>query len=180
VVDPETGQDVEPGEVGEYWVRGYGLMSGLYKREREETFTPDGYYRTGDLGYFEHGQVYFKSRLNEMIKTKAANVAPAEVEAVLVGFPDVRVAVVAGIAHEEWGQEVAAAVVAKEGHSIDVDDLRARLRAQISPYKVPTVVLVLPEEELPYLSSSKVDRRGVAAMLARYRDQESTAHGIGS
>ena len=104
----------------------------------KETFTPDGYYRTGDLGYSEFGQVYFKSRLNEMIKTKAANVAPAEVEAALTSRPDVRVAVVVGLAHEEWGQEVAAAVVPEDGHTIDVDALKAELRTQISPYKVPT------------------------------------------
>jgi acyl-CoA synthetase (AMP-forming)/AMP-acid ligase II len=167
VVDPETGDDLPTGEVGEYWVRGYALMAGLYKREREETFTPDGYYRTGDLGYAEFGQVYFKSRLNEMIKIKAANVAPAEVEAALTSRPDVRVAVVVGLAHEEWGQEVAAAIVPADGHTIDVDALKAELRTQISPYKVPTRLVVMREEELPYLATSKVDKRAVAAMLAR-------------
>jgi acyl-CoA synthetase (AMP-forming)/AMP-acid ligase II len=171
VVDPETGQAVPPGEVGEYWVRGYGLMAGLYKREREETFTPDSYYRTGDLGYFEQGQVYFRSRLNDMIKTKAANVAPPEVETVLTSFPDVRVAIVVGIPHEEYGQEVACAVVPEGGHEIRIEDLQARLRERISPYKVPTVVKVVSEQELPYLSSSKLDSREVAAMLTRFRDE---------
>ena len=75
-----------------------------------------------------------------MIKTKAANVAPAEVEAVLTSRPDVRVAVVVGLPHEEWGQEVAAAIVPEDGHTIDVDEIRAELRTQISPYKVPTVL----------------------------------------
>ena len=126
VVDPETGEDVAPGEEGEYWVRGYALTVGLYKRERDETFTPDGFYRTGDLGSFEHGQVYFRARMSDMIKTKGANVAPAEVEEVLKSFPEIRVAVVAGLPHDEYGQEVAVAVVPEEGNTIDVDEISAR------------------------------------------------------
>ena len=55
VVDPLTGSDVEIGEFGELWVRGYSLMQQLYKREREDTFTPDGWYRTGDGGFFDFG-----------------------------------------------------------------------------------------------------------------------------
>jgi acyl-CoA synthetase (AMP-forming)/AMP-acid ligase II len=171
VVDPETGEDVPPGDEGEYWVRGYALTVGLYKRERDETFTPDGYYRTGDLGSFEHGQVYFRARMSDMIKTKGANVAPAEVEEVLKSFPEVRVAVVAGLPHDEYGQEVAVAVVPEEGHTIDVDEITARLRTQISPYKVPTVLMILAESDVPYLPSSKVDRRAIAAMLHTYRDE---------
>ncbi len=175
VVDPETGEDVAPGEEGEYWIRGYALTVGLYKREREATFTPDGFYRTGDLGSFENGQVYFRTRLSDMIKTKGANVAPAEVEEVLKSFPEVRIAVVAGLPHDDLGQEVAAAIVPDEGHTVDVDEIRARLRTQISPYKVPTVVMVLAEADVPYLPSSKVDRRAITAMLDARRDEDRGA-----
>ena len=177
VVDPETGDDVPPGEEGEYWIRGYALTVGLYKREREDTFTSDGFYRTGDLGSFEHGQVYFRTRLSDMIKTKGVNVAPAEVEEVLKSFPEVRVAIVAGLPHDDIGQEVAAAVVPEEGHTIDVDEITARLRTQVSPYKVPTVVMILADTDVPYLPSSKVDRRSIAGMLHTYREERSSTPG---
>jgi acyl-CoA synthetase (AMP-forming)/AMP-acid ligase II len=173
VVDPETGRDVAVGEEGEYWVRGYAVTAGLYKREREETFTPDGFYRTGDLGSFENGQVYFRTRLNDMIKRKGANVAPAEVEEALKSFPEVRVAIVAGLPHAEFGQEVAAAIVPEAGHSVEAEELRERLRGLISPYKVPTVYLELGEADVPYLPSSKLDKRAIVAMLLAHRDGES-------
>jgi acyl-CoA synthetase (AMP-forming)/AMP-acid ligase II len=165
VVDPETGEVVDEGEVGEFLVRGYGLMQGLYKGERENVFTPDGFYRTGDLGYVEKGKVYFQGRLDDMIKTRGANVAPAEVEAVLNAFPQVRLSFVVGIPHDEYGQEVAAAVVAEAGRQIDVESLTAQARELLSPYKVPTLMEVVRHEEIPWLPSSKADRRGVAALL---------------
>ncbi len=171
VIDPETGRELPEGDEGEFYVRGYSLMQGLYKREREEVFTPDGFYATGDLGYLENGLVYFHGRLTEMIKTKGANVAPPEVEAVLNSFPEVRVSFVVGLPHEDYGQEVAAAIVPEEGHSIDVDRLLAEARKQISPFKVPTVVAIVAEEDIPFLSSSKADKRAIAAMLARHREQ---------
>jgi hypothetical protein len=83
VVDPTTGQEVAAGEQGEFLVRGYSVLQGLYKHEREDVFTPDGFFPTGDLGYLENGLVYFQGRTKDMIKTKGANVAPAEVEAAL-------------------------------------------------------------------------------------------------
>src|SRR5262249_47685865 len=83
IVDPETGEVLGPGRRGELQVRGWLMMTGYYKRERAEVFTPDGWFGTGDqcsLG--EDGHLYFHGRLGEMIKTTGANVAPAELEAV--------------------------------------------------------------------------------------------------
>ena len=170
VVDPETGETLDDGEVGEYLLRGYALMQSLYKREREEVFTPDGFYRTGDLGYAEGRQVFFHSRMSDMIKTKGANVAPAEVEAVLNAHPDVRISFVTGLPHDVFGQEVVAGVIAEEGRQIDVDALLAECRRELSRYKVPTMIEVLEPEEIRYLASSKPDRRSVTATLATRRE----------
>ena len=88
VVDPATGAVLPPGEVGEICVRGYSLMLGLYKQEREDVFDRDGYYHTGDAGYFDaDGVLFFKARLGEMIKTAGANVTPREVEVVIETLP---------------------------------------------------------------------------------------------
>ncbi len=78
LVDPVTGEDVPVGATGELWVRGYSLMLGLHKRERADTFTPDGWYRTGDGGHFdEDGHFYFTGRMGELIKSSGMNITPA-------------------------------------------------------------------------------------------------------
>ena len=78
IVDPDTGADCETGQVGELWFRGPFLMEGYYGRERHETFTPDGWYRTGDLFHVDdEGFFYFTGRKGDMIKTAGANVVAA-------------------------------------------------------------------------------------------------------
>jgi acyl-CoA synthetase (AMP-forming)/AMP-acid ligase II len=171
VVDPMTGHDVAEGEEGEFLVRGYGLMQGLYKLEREEVFSADGFYRTGDLGHVEDGFVHFHGRLGDMIKTKGANVAPAEVEAVLDKLPGVRVSFVVGLPHHGDGEEVAAAVVAEPGQAVDVERLRAAARTLLSPYKVPTFVEILDDSEIAWLPSGKANRREISALLAERRER---------
>jgi acyl-CoA synthetase (AMP-forming)/AMP-acid ligase II len=167
IVDPETKRTAADGEIGEFVVGGYGLMHGLYKREREEVFTADGRYATGDLGYLEDGKYYFRARLSDLIKTKGANVAPAEVEAVLMARPEVRLAFVSGHPHDVYGEEIRAAVVAHAGMTVDDGDLLAECRGSLSSYKVPTTVVVLASDEVPYLASGKPDRRAIARLLAR-------------
>lgn len=68
-------------------VRGYALMERLYKRERAQTFDDDGWHHTGDLGYFSDGYLFFKGRLNDMIKSHGANIAPREVEVAMEFLP---------------------------------------------------------------------------------------------
>ncbi|MBO0730661.1 MAG: acyl--CoA ligase [Acidimicrobiaceae bacterium] len=169
VVDPDTGKEVAPDQEGEFFVRGYSLMEGLYKREREDVFTPDGFFATGDIGYLENGLVYFRGRRTHMIKSKGANIAPAEVEAVLNASPDVKVSFVVGLPHDDYGEEVAAALVPEPGHVIDVDRLLQEARSMLSSYKVPTFVEVVRDEDITWLPSSKVDTRAVARLLDRAR-----------
>ena len=169
VVDPDTGAELPPGENGELWVRGYSLMQGLYRREREEVFEPDGWYRTGDAGHFDaDGWFYFTCRLGEMIKTPGgANVTPAEVEAVLMAYPDVLEAYVTGIsAGEGSGQLVVGAVVPRGDAALDGDELRARLKGDLSAYKVPQHLWVCAKAELPFLQSGKIKKQDLAEMLA--------------
>jgi acyl-CoA synthetase (AMP-forming)/AMP-acid ligase II len=173
VADPDTGVALPEGQVGEFWVRGYGLMRGLYKREREEVFTPDGYYRTGDRGYINGRLVYFLGRLTDMIKTSGANVAPPEVERVINECPGVELAVVAGLPHSERGEEVAALVVAESGATVAVDSLLDECRKQLSPYKVPTFIAVVEPDRLIWTATSKLDRRAATQLLLELRAARS-------
>ncbi len=169
VVDPESGKELPDGEQGEFYVRGYALMRGLYKCEREETFTADGYFPTGDLGYTEKGWVYFKGRRTEMIKTKGANVAPAEVEAALNSFSGVKVSFVMALPHEAYGEEVAAAVVPVQGQVVDVSELLQHTRGVLSSYKVPTLVELISDGDISWLPSGKPNKRALVGLLVQRR-----------
>jgi acyl-CoA synthetase (AMP-forming)/AMP-acid ligase II len=158
VVDPETGAALPDGVEGEFCVRGYGLMAGLYKREREEVFDAEGWYHTGDRSYLEDGRVFYTGRFTEMIKSGGANVAPLEVETVLQSFPDVQLAFVFGTPHAERGEEVTAVVVPADGAALDHDDLRARTRRELSAYKVPTRWHTIDSDAVPWLASGKPDK----------------------
>jgi acyl-CoA synthetase (AMP-forming)/AMP-acid ligase II len=167
VVDPATLEDLPEGELGEILVRGATLMMGIYKRARHETFTTDGWYRTGDTGYFRGGYLYYQGRLDDMIKAGGSNVSPREVEEVLLAVDGVAQAFVAGIADPERGAVVAAAVVPKPGVQLDPTEVKAAAAAQLSAYKRPAVVRVVAITDIPQLTSGKVDRNGLVELLAR-------------
>ncbi len=167
LVDSETGERLEAGDFGEICVRGYSVMQGLYKVEREDAFDADGYYHTGDGGRFDaEGYLFFEARLGDLIKTGGANVAPREVEVALMALPEVKQAYVVGVPHPERGQTVEAAVVLQAGRSAEADDLRARLKAELSAYKVPRHLFLYTSAELPFTDSGKIDKRALATLLA--------------
>jgi acyl-CoA synthetase (AMP-forming)/AMP-acid ligase II len=167
IVDPETGEVLPPGESGEICVRGYSLMLGLQKVAREETFDEEGWYHTGDAGYFDaDGVLFFEARLGDLIKTGGANVSPREVEVELEAQEEVSSAYVVGLPDPARGQNVAAALVLRPGARLDEDSLRRRLRASLSAYKVPRRFFACEKGELPFTDSGKIDKRRLAALLA--------------
>jgi acyl-CoA synthetase (AMP-forming)/AMP-acid ligase II len=168
IVDPVTLEDVPTGEIGEVWLRGYSLMIGLHKRERADTFTADGWYRTGDSGRFdEEGHFYFTGRMGDLIKSSGMNITPREVELVLEELPEVTMAFVTGIDHPDRGEDVVAAVALRPGSSLSADDARDRVKQEVASYKVPRHIAVFADQkDLPWLDSGKVDRRRLAAILA--------------
>jgi len=166
VVDPETGLEVPDGEEGELWVRGYGLMHGYYKQERADVFDADGWFHTGDRVFLHDGRAWFVGRSTEMVKARGANVAPREVELFLEEeFDEVLYAFVLGVPHPELGEQVAAVLVPTRGHTLDPDDIARRAREQISSYKVPTRIEVWDEADVPWLGSSKPDKRAIRDRL---------------
>lgn len=166
VVDPETGEDVPPGEVGELLLRGGALMSGFYKRPRTEVFTPDGFYPTGDLVRIDADDyLTFVARRGDMIKTRAANVSRLEVEAAMNALPGVALAVVTGLDDEQFGQLVAAAVVPVSGASLTEDSLRTELRETLSSYKVPKRIVFATEDEIPRTATGKLKLHELAQMI---------------
>ncbi len=165
IVDPETGVPVADGVEGEIYVRGEHLMEGLHKQERSRTFDPDGWYHTGDSGYFRDGLLFFTGRLTEMIKTGGANVAPREVEVAVESLPGVRAAFVVGIPDPARGEVVGCLVCPEEGHEIDPASMGAALAAVLSSFKIPRRILVMPYDEAPWLGSGKISKPRVVEMF---------------
>ena len=167
IVDPQTRAPLPAGRSGEICVRGYSVMLGLYKVPRDEVFDADGFYPTGDRGFFDdRGLLHFEGRLGEMIKSGGANVTPSEVEAVLLGFPEVAEAYVVGVPDPERGENVAAAVVLEAGAEADADSLRARVKAEIAAYKVPRILHLAAPGSLPFTDSGKIDKKRLRAALS--------------
>jgi acyl-CoA synthetase (AMP-forming)/AMP-acid ligase II len=172
IVNPETGEEIAPGQVGELQVRGSALMSGFYKVDRKKVFTRDGFYPTGDLARLDaDGYLYFVGRRGDMIKTKSANVSRLEVEAAMRGLRDVETSVVVGLPDPELGQRVVAAVVPTKGASPTSASLRAELRDILSSYKIPREIVFITHEEIPRTMTGKIRLHETAQMiLARIRN----------
>nr|WP_201470518.1 AMP-binding protein [Microbacterium hydrocarbonoxydans] len=162
IADPEIDDrvviDDTPGALGEIVVRGHNLFKGYLGRpDASAAAVVDGWFRTGDLGTHVDGVLTIVDRKKDMIVRSGYNVYPTEIEAVLARHPAVAVAAVFGVADDVKGQEVHAAVVARDGATIDADEVIAFVRDRIAAYKYPRVVHVLPE--LPLGSSGKVLKR---------------------
>jgi acyl-CoA synthetase (AMP-forming)/AMP-acid ligase II len=168
ITDPATGASLPVGSEGEIQVRGPILMDRIYRRERHEAFTADGWYPTGDHGWFDDaGHLRFTGRAAAMLKVAGFSVSPAEVEAVLGEMADVLHGFVIGLPHASRGQAVAAVVVPRHGAELTADAVAAHARQRLSSFKVPTVVRFVTEEQLPMLPTGKVDRAALASMLGR-------------
>ncbi len=160
VVDPATGTVLQRGEVGEFRVNGH-VTPGYYK-DAEQTraaFDADGYFVTGDLGLIgDDGRVRFRGRLKEMIKTGGINVAPLEVERVLVTHDAVKQAYVVGVPDRDRGELVVAAVELREGATATAEALAAFCRERLASYKVPARFVFRKPEEFPRTPTGKVQK----------------------
>lgn len=120
LVDPESGKDVTPGEPGEIWVRGPNIMKGYRNNVKatKETIDPEGWLHTGDIAIVDKEENFFiVDRLKELIKYKGFQVAPAELEALLIAHPAILDAAVIGVENKEQATEVPLAFVVKApGH----------------------------------------------------------------
>ncbi|ORJ62732.1 class I adenylate-forming enzyme family protein [Mycobacterium simiae] len=168
LVDTDTGLPAPIGAPGEIWVRGYSLMQRLHKCEREDVFTPDGYYRTGDCGIeYDDGWITFTGRLGDLIKTGGGtNVTPSEVELALADCDGVLEAYVVGAQSTEHGTVVAAAVVPRGESRLDAESLRVQLRDRLSAYKVPKYIWVTAKRDLPFTATGKVKKSELAEQLS--------------
>jgi acyl-CoA synthetase (AMP-forming)/AMP-acid ligase II len=164
IVDPESREPLARGRQGEIEVRGPNLMRGIAGRLREATFTPDGFYPTGDLGTLDADDyLFYAGRTDDMFKVSGATVYPTEVEAALRTIPGVAQAYVTNLS-EPSGEMVGAAVVTRE--ALTVGDLDREARARLSSFKVPKRwVLLGSPAHVPTLATGKVDKPGLQDLI---------------
>lgn len=167
-----AGQPIAVNTAGEVYIKGPTVMRGYHNRPEAtaEVLSADGWLRSGDIGEMDaEGNLRIVDRAKDLIIRGGYNVYPSEVEAVLYEHPDIIEAAVVGIAHEHYGEEVAAVIVVHPSSPQDGPAITAWSRERLSAYKIPRVVKFV--DELPKGSTGKIlkraiDREPLARILA--------------
>jgi acyl-CoA synthetase (AMP-forming)/AMP-acid ligase II len=157
-VNPETGEDVSPGEKGEAWIRGYSTFSEYYKspEKTSEALDDEGWFHSGDLiSLDEDGQLMFHGRLRDMLKVGGENVAAVEIETCLQQHPAVKLAQVVGVPDPRMTEVAAAFIELAEGQQAEADELIAFCKGRIAGFKVPRHVRFVAEWPI---SSTKIQK----------------------
>jgi len=165
VVD-EKGVEVVDGTPGEIVIRGPQVTPGYYKDEAAtaKAFFPGGWFRSGDVGVRDgDGFFYITGRIKELIIKGGENIAPREIDEVLLRHPAVLDAAAVGVPDKHYGQEIMACVIAREGVPCTEDDLRAFCVEHLGRYKAPKVIHFV--KELPRGPSGKVQRLKLVELM---------------
>jgi long-chain acyl-CoA synthetase len=162
VVD-EDDNEVAQGEVGEVVIRGHNVMKGYWQRpEATAEAMRGGWFHSGDMARVdEDGYFFIVDRKKDLIIRGGYNVYPREVEEILYEHPKIREAAVLGVPHDEWGEEIGAAVVLHEGEELAPEDVSEYVKERIAAYKYPRVVWFL--DELPKGPTGKILKREIQA-----------------
>jgi long-chain acyl-CoA synthetase len=160
VVD-ENDVPVAQGEVGEIVIRGHNIMKGYWLRpEATAEAMRGGWFHSGDMARTdEDGYFYIVDRKKDLIIRGGYNVYPREVEEVLYEHPKIREAAVVGVPHDEWGEEIGAAVVLHEGEELGAEEVSAYVKERIAAYKYPRVVWFV--DDLPKGPTGKILKREI-------------------
>src|SRR5467141_4163746 len=159
IANPDTGQTVPIGEIGEICTRGYHVMQGYFENEAatRAAIDPEGWLHTGDLGAMDaRGYCTIEGRLKDMIIRGGENIYPRELEELLFLHPKVGDVAVVGLPDQRWGEVVAAFIRPPPGMSIDKDELHDYVREHLAPHKTPRHWFVV--DTMPLTGSGKIQK----------------------
>ena len=164
----EAGNLLPQGERGEVVIQGPNVVPGYENNpEANEKSFVNGWFRTGDQGFLdEDGYLTLTGRLKEMINRGGEKIGPREIDEVLLSHPDVAEAVAFGVPHPGWGEEVAAAIVLKEGTDAAAGEasVMAFCKERLADFKCPKKIYVT--SAIPRTATGKIQRGAVAKALA--------------
>jgi len=167
IVD-DSGKPCAPGVVGDVQVKGPNVFGGYWRlpEKTKEEFTPDGYFRTGDMGeWLANGYLKVSGRAKDLIITGGLNVYPKEIEEKIDALPGVAESAVIGLPDPDFGEAVTAVAVPKPGHALSETALISALKAEIAGFKVPKHVHFVPA--LPRNAMGKVQKNVLREKYAR-------------
>ncbi|RSU70049.1 long-chain fatty acid--CoA ligase [Sphingomonas sp. S-NIH.Pt3_0716] len=174
IVDPLTGAVVPLGERGEIAVKGPTLMLGYVGIPLDDSVDGEGFFRTGDGGWFDtEGRLHWEGRLNDIIKTGGANVSPIEIDSVIKTCPGVKVTQTVGVPHETLGELVVTCIVPHADANLDEDGIRGFAREQLASFKVPRRVLFFAESDLELTGSAKIKTADLKALVVKRLEVEA-------
>ena len=161
----ESGTLIPQGAIGEIVGAGRELTTGYEGNvEANRTAFTDGWFRTGDQGYFDtDGYLFLTGRIKELINRGGMKLAPLEIEAVLLEHPAVSEAVVFPVSTVPLGEDVAAAVVLRPGHAVPETELQQFAALRLADFKIPRRIAVV--EEIPKGGTGKVQRRQLSSQI---------------
>jgi long-chain acyl-CoA synthetase len=166
VVDPDTGQPVPAGQVGEIYLKRPDVwpdFTYIGDRAKRKAMEQDGYWTLGDLGYLDEDRfLYLTDRTTDMVIFGGTNIYPAEIEECLLGLIGVKDVAVFGIPDAEFGEVLAAHIDADPSAGLSEDDVRDHVAVNLAKYKVPKVVVFdddLPREETGKLFKRRIRQR---------------------
>ena len=171
IVDPESGETLPAGQVGEFVARGYNIMKGYYKMPRatQSAIDKDGWLHTGDLACeTPEGNYRITGRLKDMIIRGGENIYPKEIEEFLYTHPKVSDVQVIGVPDEQLGEEIMACVILREGETATAEELQAFVRGNMAKHKVPRYVSFM--ESFPTNAAGKI---------LKYRMREDAVKALG-
>ena len=148
IVDPETGETLGPGQVGEFCARGYNIMKGYYKMPEAtaQAIDKDGWLHTGDLATVDADGYYkITGRIKDMIIRGGENIYPKEIEDFIYTHEKVSDVQVVGVPSKDYGEEIMAFVIPKEGETLTEDEIKDYVRGSMAKYKVPSFVSFITE-----------------------------------
>lgn len=164
IASDEIGTVAPRGTVGEIEVSGPNVFLGYHNlpEPTAAAFTPDGWFRSGDLGYLdEDGYLFIADRLKDMIISGGENIYPAEIEDHLNGIEGVTGAAVIGVPDEQWGEVPWAVLTVQDGHAPTTESVRETLDGTLARYKLPKRVVII--DELPRTASGKIRKADLRA-----------------
>lgn len=159
IVDPATGEEVPCGVAGEFCARGYNIMKGYYKMPEAtaEAIDKDGWLHTGDLCTVDKNGYYkVVGRIKDMIIRGGENIYPKEIEEFYYTQPIVKDVQVIGVPSEQYGEEVMAVIILKEGESATPEELRELAKAHLAKHKVPRYIRIV--DAFPVTASGKIQK----------------------